>query len=57
MSNFAFCFVPVAVLGYVLMEKNKERGAFSGDIFSKHRYITHFKEILMMRFFFANGIH
>lgn len=26
MSNFAFCFVPVAVLGYVLMEKNKERG-------------------------------
>ena len=24
MSNFAFCFVPVAVLGYVLMEKNKD---------------------------------
>ncbi|CAJ1360841.1 unnamed protein product [Effrenium voratum] len=24
LSNFAFCFVPVAVLGYVLMEKNQE---------------------------------
>lgn len=23
LSNFAFCFVPVAVLGYVLMEKNQ----------------------------------
>ena len=26
MSNFAFCFVPVAVLGYVLMEKKTRSG-------------------------------
>lgn len=48
MSNFAFCFVPVAVLGYVLMEKNKERGWRWH--YNKHRYITHFKEIIMIGF-------
>ena len=26
LSNFAFCFVPIAVLGFVLMEKTKAVG-------------------------------
>lgn len=30
LSNFAFCFVPVAVLGFALMEKTKETSRASG---------------------------